>query len=149
MAYKNAKNKFGKIRIGATESFTKTIGEADLTLFCGISGDFNPLHVDDLYASKTLFRGRVAHGMLVASFISNVLGTKLPGPGTIFLSQNIKFLTPVYIGDTITAIVEIVSKDPQKRHIVLRTFCINQKGVNVIDGEAQVLFDPDNIFVKK
>jgi len=102
-------NEFEEIKIGAKESFTKTIGEADLTLFCGISGDFNPLYVDEVYASKTLFKGRVVHGMLVASFISNVLGTKMPGLGTIYLSQDMRFLAPVYIGDTITATVEVVS----------------------------------------
>jgi 3-hydroxybutyryl-CoA dehydratase len=95
--------KFEDIEIGATASFSKTIGETDLYLYCGISGDFNPLHVDDMYSSKAMFKGRIVHGLLVASFISNVLGTQLPGPGTIYINQSLKFFAPVYVGDTITA----------------------------------------------
>ena len=135
--------KFEDINIGDKASFTKTLSETDLYLFCGISGDFNPLHVDEMYASKALFKGRVVHGILIASFISNVLGMKLPGPGTIYISQNLKFFSPVYVGDTITASVEVLEKIHEKRHVVLRTFCVNQEGKYVIDGEAKVLFDPD------
>ncbi len=140
-------SKFQEINIGDTASFTKTLTETDLYLFCGISGDFNPLHVDEMYASKALFKKKVLHGLLVASFISNVLGMKLPGPGTIYLYQNLKFFAPVYLGDTITASVEVLEKINAKRHVILRTFCVNQEGKCVIDGEAKVLFDPDRIIL--
>ena len=132
--------KFENINIGDKASFTKTLSETDIYLFCGISGDFNPLHVDEMYASKSLFKRRVVHGLLVASFISTVLGMRLPGPGTIYISQNLKFFAPVYIGDTITASVEVLEKINEKQHVVLRTFCTNQEGKCVIDGEAKVLF---------
>jgi 3-hydroxybutyryl-CoA dehydratase len=135
--------KFESIEIGETAKFTKTITETDIYLYCGISGDFNPLHVDQLYANKAIFKGRVAHGMLVASLISNVLGMKLPGPGTIYISQDIKFFKPAYINDTLTAIVEVREKIPTKRHIILRTYCLNQNTECIIDGEAKVLFDPE------
>jgi len=134
---------FESIKLHDKESFTKTISETDLYLFCRISGDFNPLHVDEMYASRKLFKGRLVHGMLVASLISNVLGMKLPGPGTVYISQNLKFLAPVYVGDTITTSVEVIEKIPEKNHIVLRTFCVNQEEKVVLDGEAKVLFNPD------
>jgi 3-hydroxybutyryl-CoA dehydratase len=137
---------FNEIKIGDKAYFTKTISEEDIYIYCGISGDFNPLHVNELYASKRLFKGRVAHGLLVASFISNVLGMQLPGNGTVYISQNIKFFMPVYIGDTITTTVEVIDKIDLKHHIVLRTFCINQNHEYVIDGEAKVLFNPDEHF---
>lgn len=141
-------NRFDEIKIGDKASFTKTISETDLYLFCGISGDFNPLHIDKMYASKSLFKGRIVHGMLVVSFISNVLGMKLPGPGTIYISQNLKFIAPVYVGDTITAYVEVLEKIYEKHHIILRTCCLNQRDQLIIDGTAKVLFDPDNILNK-
>jgi len=133
---------FEQIKIGDKADFTKTITETDLYLFCGISGDFNPLHVNELYASKSLFKGKIVHGMLVAGLISNVLGMKLPGPGTIYISQTLNFMKPVYIGDTITVIVEVVDKIAEKKHILLQTRCFNQNGTCVIDGIAKVLYDP-------
>jgi len=136
-------NKFDSIHLGDKAQFTKTISETDVNLYCGISGDFNPLHINELYASKTMFKGRVVHGLLVASFISNVLGMQLPGPGTIYISQNLKFFMPVYIGDTITATVEVFEKIPSKFHILVKTSCFNQNGECVIDGTAKVLFNPD------
>jgi 3-hydroxybutyryl-CoA dehydratase len=136
--------KFETINVGDNASFTKTITETDIYLYCGISGDFNPLHVDELYAHKALFKGRVAHGLLVAGLLSNVLGMKLPGPGTIYISQNLKFFKPAYINDTITAKVEVLDKIPSKHHIILRTYCVNQSSEYIMDGEAKVLFDPDS-----
>ena len=135
--------RFESIEIGETASFTKTITETDIYLYCGISGDFNPLHVDQLYANKAIFKGRVAHGLLVASLISHVLGMKLPGPGTIYITQTIKYYKPAYINDTITAMVEVLDKIPSKHHIILRTYCLNQNNECIIDGEAKVLFDPE------
>lgn len=134
---------FDDIRVGDKAYFSKTISEIDLCLFCGISGDFNPLHVDELYSSTGIFKNRIVHGLLVASFISNVLGMQLPGPGTIYISQQLNFMNPVYIGDTVTATVEVLSILTSKHQIMLRTLCVNQNGICAIDGEAKVLFDPD------
>ncbi len=133
---------FEQIKIGDKADFTKTVTETDLYLFCGISGDFNPLHVNELYASKSLFKGKIVHGMLVAGLISNVLGMKLPGPGTIYISQSLTFIKPVYIGDTITVVVEVIDKIHEKKHVILKTQCFNQNGICVIDGTAKVLYDP-------
>ncbi len=135
--------KFEDIEIGEKAYFSKTLSETDLHLFCGISGDFNPLHVDKMYSSKSLFKERVVHGLLVASLISNVLGMRLPGPGTVYVSQNLKFRAPAYVGDTITVMIEILEKIPEKKHLIVKTTCMNQEERIVIDGEAEVLFDPD------
>ena len=97
-----------QLKVGQRASFSKTIAESDVYLFAGISGDFNPAHINQAYAEQTAFQTRIAHGMLSASFISTILGTKLPGPGTIYLSQQITYLAPVTIGDTITATAEVV-----------------------------------------
>lgn len=136
-------SRFDQVRVGDKAEFTKTISETDLYLYCGISGDFNPLHVNALYASKSLFKGRIVHGLLVASLISNVVGMKLPGPGAIYITQDLIFKNPTYVGDTITAMVEVLDVIPLKHHIILRTMCKNQRGESVIDGEAKVLYDPD------
>jgi len=136
--------RFDEINIGDKAEFTKTISETDLYLYCGISGDFNPLHVNALYASKSIFKGRIVHGLLVASLISNVVGMKLPGPGAIYITQNLVFLNPTYVGDTITATIEVLDLIPLKHHMILRTSCINQKGEYVIDGQAKVLYNPDD-----
>lgn len=136
--------RFDEIKVGDRAEFTKTIGETDLYLFCGISGDFNPLHVDSLYASKALFKGRIVHGLLVASLISNVVGMKLPGPGAIYINQDLVFLKPTYVGDTVTAVVEVLDLIPLKKHVLLKTSCINQNGECVIEGQAKVLYNPDN-----
>jgi 3-hydroxybutyryl-CoA dehydratase len=133
---------FEDIVVGERANFTKTINESDLYLFCGISGDFNPLHVDELYAYKSLFKGRVVHGLLVASLLSNVLGMQLPGNGTIYISQTLNFISPVYIGDTITANVQVLEIIESKHHLLLRTWCVNQDDECVLDGEAKVLFQP-------
>ena len=118
--------------------FAKTISEADIYLFAGVSGDFNPAHVNEEYAKNTFFKTRIAHGMLTASFISTTIGTKLPGPGTVYLDQRLKFLAPVRIGDTITARVEVVEIMAEKNKVRLNTTCVNQDGVTVLDGEAVV-----------
>jgi len=128
-------------QVGERASFTKTVTEADVTTFAGLIGDFNPLHVDAEYARKSRFGRRVAHGMLTGGLISAVLGNKLPGPGSIYLSQQIEFLAPVYIGDTITASVEITSWRPEKRIITLKTDAVNQDGTQVVTGKAVLLVD--------
>ncbi|MCX5839028.1 MAG: MaoC family dehydratase [Deltaproteobacteria bacterium] len=127
-----------EIGIGDGASFAKTISEADIYLYAGITGDFNPAHIDEGYASQTFFKSRIAHGMLTAGLISAILGTRLPGPGTIYLRQELSFLAPVRIGDTITASVEVIEKHPEKNRIRMKTFCKNQEGIMVLDGEALV-----------
>ncbi len=123
-------------RVGDTASFTKTITETDVVLFAGLTGDFNPAHIDSEAAARGFFRARVAHGMLTASLISTVLGTRLPGPGTIYLSQGLRFTAPVYLGDTVTARAEVTEVDEAKRRVRLRTWCTNQHEKVVIEGEA-------------
>ena len=128
-------------QLGETASFSKTVTEADVTTFAGLIGDFNPLHVDAEFARKSRFGRRIAHGMFAGGLISAVLGNKLPGQGTIYLSQQIEFLAPVYIGDTITATVEIVAWRADKRIMTLKTDCHNQDGKPVVAGKAVVLVD--------
>ncbi len=126
---------------GQRASFTKTVTEADVYAFAGITGDFNPLHVDAEYARRSRFGERIAHGMLTAGLISTVLGMRLPGPGGIYLSQSLKFLQPVKFGDTVTATVEVVSYRTEKRILTLRTACTNQRGDAVAEGESVLLVD--------
>lgn len=128
-----------ELEIGQSASFTKTVTEADCYNYAGVSGDFNPAHINEDYAEKTFFKSRIAHGMLSAGFISAVLGTKLPGPGTIYMSQDLKFLKPVYFGDTITAECTVDEIIKEKNRVVLKTVCTNQKGEIVIDGKALVM----------
>ncbi len=110
-----------ELKVGDSAKFSKTISESDVYLFAGITGDFNPAHVDEDYAKNTYFKRRIAHGMLTASFISTVIGTMLPGPGTIYMHQAVNFLAPVYIGDTITACAEISEIILDKKKVRLKT----------------------------
>lgn len=128
-------------QLGERSSFGKTVTESDVTAFAGLVGDFNPVHVDAEYARKSRFGRRVAHGMFTGGLISAVLGNKLPGPGAIYLSQQIEFLAPVFIGDTVTATVEVVAWRPDKRIITLRTDCYNQDEKHVVTGKAVLLVD--------
>ena len=127
------------IQIGDSASFTKTITEADITLFAGYSGDFNPAHINAVEAEKGMFHGRIAHGMLSAGFISAVLGMQPPGPGTIYMGQELRFVKPVYIGDTVTATATVVERVPEKNRLKLETIVTNQKGEQVITGMATVM----------
>ena len=129
---------FSQLRLGEAAEFGKTVSEADIHGFAGICGDFNPAHVNEEYARGTPFGARIAHGMLTASFISTVIGTMLPGPGSIYMQQEMRFSAPVYIGDTITARAEVVELIQEKRRVRLRTTCTNQEGTTVLDGEALV-----------
>lgn len=131
------------ISIGETASLSKTISEADIVLFAGVTGDFNPLHLDAEYAKTTRFGERIAHGLLTAGLISAVLGTRLPGPGAIYLGQTLNFREPVKIGDTITATAKVSSFDPEKRIVKLETNCYNQDGVLVLGGEAVLLLEKE------
>ena len=130
---------FDQIQIGQSASFTKTITETDVYLFAGISGDLNPAHVNESFAKNTLFKGRIAHGMLCSSLISTVLGMYLPGPGTIYLKQELKFLAPVRFNDTITATCTVKEKIAEKNRVVLECKVTNQDGVDVIAGDATVM----------
>jgi 3-hydroxybutyryl-CoA dehydratase len=124
---------------GQSASVTRTITALDVESFARLVGDFNTVHLDDAYAAGTRFGRRIAHGMLTAGLISTVLGMHLPGPGGIYVSQSLRFLKPVYIGDTITAIAEVVAYEPRRRRLTLRTACANQREETVLDGEAVVL----------
>ena len=130
---------YEEIRIGDKASFTKTISESDVYQFAGITGDFNPVHINSEFANQTIFKERVVHGILTAGFISAVLGMKLPGTDTIYLSQKVNFKAPVKIGDTVTAEVEVLEKKDSKKIIRLRTIVKNQLDEIVIDGEAVVM----------
>ena len=127
-----------EIQVGDSAEFSKTVSESDVYLYAGVTGDLNPAHINESYAENTFFKTRIAHGMLTAGFISAILGMHLPGPGTIYLKQELKFLAPVRIGDTITARAEVTEVTADKNRIRLKTTCTNQDGTRVLDGEAMV-----------
>ena len=127
------------LNVGDHASRTKTITDADVRDFARASGDTNPVHLDDDYAAGTRFGRRIVHGMLTASLISAILGNDLPGHGTIYLGQDLKFKAPVFIGDTVTVAVEIVKYREDKRIATLRTVCTKADGTVVIEGEAVVI----------
>jgi 3-hydroxybutyryl-CoA dehydratase len=125
------------LSVGMEASHAKTVSEGDINSFAEVTGDFNPVHMDEGYAASTFFKSRIAHGMLSASFISTVLGTKLPGHGCIYLSQTLRFTGPVRIGDTVTALARVVSLDVAKHRARLACFC-EVGGKVVLEGEATV-----------
>jgi 3-hydroxybutyryl-CoA dehydratase len=124
--------------VGMKAAFGKTITDADIVMFAGVSGDTNPVHLDEEFAATTPFGGRIAHGMLTASLISTVLGTKLPGPGCIYLSQSMKFLAPVRVGETVRAEATIKAIDRERRRVTVDTIC-TVNGKNVLEGEALLM----------
>jgi len=138
MTYQKGKT-FEEIEIGDSDSFSKTISEADVYLFAGLSGDFNPMHVNENYAKKTPFKTRIAHGPLTQSLVAPVLGTKLPGLGTIALEIRTRFRAPTFIGDTITASAKVTEKLPEKKWIRMALSWTNQKGELVAEGEVLVM----------
>jgi 3-hydroxybutyryl-CoA dehydratase len=127
---------FSSFSVGDVETFSKTITEADIVLFAGVSGDTYPLHLDAEYAKTTRFGQRVAHGMLSASLLSTVNGLMLGTPGGLYVEQNVQFRRPVFIGDTLTARSELVALDPAKRRLHCKTTVVNQHGKLVVDGTA-------------
>ena len=129
---------YSDLKLGQSAEMVHTVTEEDIKTFGDLSGDYNPLHFNEEWAAKTIFKGRIAHGLLTASFISTAIGMKLPGPGTIYLGQKINFKHPVRIGDTITARVEVIDKNDDKQQITLNTICTNQEGRVVLDGEALI-----------
>jgi len=127
-----------KIKAGDVAEVSKTISESDVYLFAGITGDFNPAHLNEEYAKNTFFKTRIAHGMLTASFISTPIGTILPGYGTIYINQQLNFKAPARIGDTLTARIEVLEVMLEKNRVRLKTTCLNQDGTVIVDGEALV-----------
>ena len=132
---------YDTLKVGDKDSTSKVITSEDVLLFAQVSTDNNPVHVDEEFAKTSIFGKRIAHGMLGASLISAVLGTKLPGFGTIYMSQEVKFKRPVFLGDTLTAWVEVAEKIDAKKRMILHTWVENQDGVAVSDGQALVQFD--------
>lgn len=128
-----------ELKIGDTASFAKTITDVDVKMFAGITGDFNPVHINKEFAKTTMFKDRIAHGMLVASLFSTVLGTQLPGEGAIYLGQELKFTKPVYLDDTITATVTVTEVNIEKNRVVLETIATNQNSDVVIKGNATLM----------
>ncbi len=136
---------FDEIEVGASASLVRTLNLADIQLFAVMSGDVNPAHVDEEYAKSDLFRKIIAHGMWGGALISTLLGTKLPGPGTIYLGQTLRFRRPVALGDTITVSVTATEKDPEKHRVVFDCKCVNQHGEVVITGSAEVLAPTEKV----
>lgn len=129
------------LKVGDTASISRKISDEDIRAFAELSGDCNPVHLDDAFARTTRFGRRIAHGMLGASLISTVLGTKLPGQGAIYLSQTLQFLAPVFPGDTVTATATVTKIKEGKPIVTLETVCENQRGETLIRGEAVVLVE--------
>jgi 3-hydroxybutyryl-CoA dehydratase len=129
---------FEDLKLGQKASLSKTITETDITLYSAVSMDTNAIHLDEEFAKTTQFGGRIAHGMLSAGLISGVLGTRLPGPGTVYLGQTLKFRSPVKIGETVTATAEVTDLHAEKKRVILKTTC-TVAGKVVIEGEATVL----------
>lgn len=126
-----------RLEIGMTESYEQTITDADIKMFAGLSGDNNPVHMSDEYAEKSRFKKRIAHGFLSASFFSALFGTKLPGYGCVYVSQNLNFRRPVYLGDTVKATIEIFKIDKDASRVFFTTVC-KVKNKIVTDGEAEI-----------
>jgi 3-hydroxybutyryl-CoA dehydratase len=125
---------------GMSASYAKTITEADVVLFAGISGDDNPIHINEEFAAETIFKGRIVHGMFCAGLISTVVGTRLPGPGCIYVEQTLKFKAPVRIGDTVNVTATVTKVDAERRRLYLDTVC-TVKGKTVVAGVATMMVD--------
>ncbi len=129
---------FEDLSIGMSESYTRTVSDKDIRQFAEVSGDTNPLHLDEKFAATTRFKKRIAHGMLSGSYISTIVGTRLPGPGCLYRSQTLKFRAPVYVGDEVTASVTITELDERRGLVTLNTVC-RVGDTDVIRGEAVML----------
>jgi len=127
------------MKVGQKAQFQKTFTDADITIFAGLSGDMNPVHINEVKAKESIFGQRIVHGSLTASLTSTVLGMKLPAEGSIFLSQESKFTAPVYVGDTIKATVEVIELDANKNIATFNTCSVNQNGKVVLKGQAKVM----------
>jgi acyl dehydratase len=136
---------FDDLKIGQTARLARAITQSDIELFAAVSGDVNPAHLDARYADATLFHGIIAHGMLGGSLFSTILGTMLPGPGTIYISQDLRFRHPVKPGDILTASVVVQTADAETKRVVLDCVCVNQDGKDVITGTAEVIAPTEKI----
>lgn len=135
--------RFDELTLGQSAESARTITEQDVLRFADVSGDHNPVHVDEAFASRTRFGGRIAHGMFVASMISTAIASDLPGPGSVYLGQSLKFLKPARIGDTITVRLEVLELIPEKKRARLATTCRNQGGETILEGEALIMIAGD------
>jgi acyl dehydratase len=133
---------FSEMRVGDYAERTVAVTEAVTDAFAAVSGDYNPMHMDGAYAAKSIFRRRVAHGMLPGAVIGGILGTMLPGPGTVYLSQTLVFKAPIFVGDTITVRVEIAGKEERTGKVLLATTATGPAGALAVEGEAVILFRP-------
>lgn len=140
---------FSEIRVGDGATLVRVVSQRDIQLFAAVSGDANPAHVDAAYARSSRFHGIIAHGMLGGSLISTVLGTRFPGPGTIYLGQTLEFLKPVRIGDTLTVTVSVNTLYPSRNRVLLDTRCVNQDGDAVIVGQADVIAPTDKLRIRR
>lgn len=131
------------LSVGMQAEIEKQVFDSDIEIFAELTGDINPVHLDETYAARTFFKGRIAHGMLSAGYISAVIGTKLPGPGAIYMSQTLKFLAPVRIGDTVRTVAKVVGLDLQKKRAQFHCWC-EVSGKTVVEGEALV-FVPSRV----
>lgn len=132
-----------KLSLGMSAEYSQTISDSDIKSFSGISGDKNPVHMDDDYAQRTIFKKRIAHGFMSASYFSAIFGTKLPGEGCVYLSQTLKFIKPVYIGDTVKAKVTLTKINSRSRRLTFDTICMVKDNV-VISGEAEIYLPKSN-----
>lgn len=140
---------YDEIQIGDTGTFKKTLTEKELVLFAAVSGDLNPIHLDENFASHSMFKERIAHGMWSGSLVSATLATVMPGPGTIYLSQNLDFKRPVKVNDTLTVTLTAKSKDDEKHTVIFDCMVVNQEGKPVVSGEAKVIAPTQKIVVAK
>ena len=138
---------FEELQVGTKDTLTRTLTEQDLLLFAKVSGDTNPVHLDEEFAATTQFEGRIAHGMWTASLISCALATKLPGPGGIYLGQELKFMRPVKVGDTVTVQLEVLEINARRKRATVSTNVINQDGKNVVKGKAEIMPSTDKVIV--
>jgi len=130
-----------EIKVGQSASYTKTITEADVYFFAELTGDKNPVHIDEEYAEGSIFKKRIVHGMLYAGMLSKVLGMQLPGPGSIYAGQTLKFVAPVYFEDTLTATCTVKEKIEEKKKVILDCKVTNQNGKDVLLGEATIFLN--------
>lgn len=140
---------FDEITIGQTATYSKTLTEQDITLFAAVSGDVNPVHLDETFAATTMFKQRIAHGMWTGALISAALALELPGPGCIYLGQSLSFRAPVMLGDEITVKLEVIEKDESKNKVTLSCEAINQKGKVVVKGTADVMAPTEKLSIAK
>lgn len=140
---------FEELTVGLTDSLTRTLTEQDLLLFAIVSGDTNPVHLDKEYAATTQFEGRIAHGMWTSSLISCALATKLPGPGGIYLSQEVKFMRPVKVGDTVTVQLEVIDINERRKRATVSTNIVNQHGKTVVKGKAEIMPAVEKVVVNE